>query len=479
VGEAVIGGTVQRRAGGVCAVLAVLAAGIVALPAAPAAAAIDATGTARCKMRGQVTFTPPITNTPRNNVVVSFDGRLECPLATTGIDGVHAKRAILRIVSQPGRLSCTSTTFPPLTAAAFWRTNRGVAINPTVVEWPSPVGDRMAREGLRLQVGAGKVSGSYGGQDNWLKFIARRPAIENCATPGGLTGYRVLPRENPIAFSVGTCGIGLAPPATYEHVVVFQFQNRTWDQVGGVNFDQMPYLHSLASSCSRFRDFTEADPQQGSAVQNVAQVTGAVQPNVRQNCVPSTSCFSTADNIFRQLRVRGRTAVNYVEGTTRPCQPAVGYVQIPPHDKWPHWVPYLYFTGADDKAFCNTHVRPYSEFNPNVLPAFSFITATECNLGHFPDPACGNATVDRWARANISRVLNTAKYRAGKIAVFVWYDEQSPAANLQITPSARTGVNGAKGHGFASTLKAWQSMLGIPCLARACFAPDMRTAARL
>jgi hypothetical protein len=476
----VIGGRIKGKiiAGVVAAALA--GAGAVVLGAPPVAAAVDAVGTVRCKIRGAVTFTPPITNTPRNNVVLSFTGRLECPLGTTGTDGLRAKKAILRIVSEPGRISCTSTTLPPLTAAAFWRTNQGgTAINPTVVQWPLPVGDRMAREGIRLQIGAGTVTGSYGGQNNWLKFIARRPAVENCATPGGLAGYRVIPKENPIAFYAGTCGIGITPPATYEHVVVFQFQNRTWDQVGGPGFTQMPYMHSLASSCNQFREYTEADPSQGSAVQNVAQMTGAIQPNVRVNCVPSASCFSTVDNIFRQLRVRGRTAVNYVEGATGPCQPAVGYVRIPPYDKWPHWVPYLYFRGADDRTFCNTHVRPYSEFNPNALPAFSFITATECHLGHFPDPACGNGTVDGWARANISRVINTAKFRAGKIAVFVWYDEQSPVPNLQITPSALVGVNGAKDQGAWSTLRAWQSMLGLPCLARACFAPDMRAAAHL
>jgi hypothetical protein len=133
----------------------------------------------------------------------------------------------------------------------------------------------------------------------------------------------------------------------------------------------------------------------------------------------------------------------------------------------------LYLWGADDRAHCNTQVRPYSEFDPKALPNFAFVTPTLCNDGH----DCPNKTVNTWAKANIQPVLNSKAYKDGKVAVFVWYDEDHPVPNLWITPTAVKGPQTLAGAGFAGTLAAWESMLGLPCLADACTAPNMRAAA--
>jgi hypothetical protein len=85
--------------------------------------------------------------------------------------------------------------------------------------------------------------------------------------------------------------------------------------------------------------------------------------------------------------------------------------------------------------------------------------------------------VNQWARTNISRVLKGTAYQQGKVAVFVWYDEDHPVPNLWITPSAKPGPLTLAGAGYAGTLSAWESMLGLPCLENACHAPDMRKAA--
>lgn len=129
--------------------------------------------------------------------------------------------------------------------------------------------------------------------------------------------------------------------------------------------------------------------------------------------------------------------------------------------------------GSDDRSYCTTQVRPFSEFNPNALPAFSFVTPTLCNDGH----DCGNATVDSWASTHVQPVLDSAAYQAGKVAVFIWYDEDHPVPNLWITPTAHAGAVTLSGAGYAGTLNASESMLGLPCLANACTAPNMRTAA--
>jgi len=251
-------------------------------------------------------------------------------------------------------------------------------------------------------------------------------------------------------------------PAHYDSVVVFSFENRTWDQVGGAGFGAgMPYLHGLATRCSYFPDWTETDTAQNSLTQYVGQVTGARQPGTVNDCSPSATCNTRADNLFRQLRDAGRTAVNYVEGATAPCSASGNAAKH---------VPALYLWGDDDRAHCAEQVRPLTDFDPSSPPAFAFITPTLCNDGH----DCDNATVDAWARAHIQPVLDGRAYRAGNVAVFVWYDEDHPVPNLWITPTARAGAQEIRGAGYAGTLAAWESMLGVPCLAEACTASDLR-----
>jgi len=260
------------------------------------------------------------------------------------------------------------------------------------------------------------------------------------------------------------CGNSGLVPKQYASVVVFAFENRTWSNVGLGFGPGMPYLHELGRRCSYFADWTETDTTQNSLTQYVGQVIGSFQPGTVNDCSPSASCSTTADNIFRQLRRAGLAAVNYVEGASTGCS-ATGNAA--------KHVPALYLWGADDRAHCSEQVRPFSEFNPNHLAAFAFVTPTLCNDGH----DCSNSVVDAWAKQHVQPVLDGAAYRADRVAVFIWYDEDHPVPNLWITPTAKPGAVTMSGAGYAGTLRAWESMLGLGCLANACTAPNMRQAA--
>jgi hypothetical protein len=228
----------------------------------------------------------------------------------------------------------------------------------------------------------------------------------------------------------------------------------------------MAFMHGLAEQCSYFTDWSETDTAQDSLTQYVGQVTGAFQPSTVNDCAPSSTCHTTADNIFRQARHAGLVAINYVEGATDTCSAAGNAAKH---------VPALYLWGADDRAYCTTQVRPLATFNPNAPPAFAFITPTLCDDGH----DCANAIVDRWAKTHIQPVLDSPAYAAGQVAVFVWYDEYQPVPNLWIAPTARSGPLARSGAGYAGTLKAWESMLGLACLGQACTGADMRAAANV
>lgn len=267
-----------------------------------------------------------------------------------------------------------------------------------------------------------------------------------------------------VAPSRPVCGNEGAPPAGYSAVVVFSFENRTWSTVGGAGFGAMPYLHSLAAKCAYFSDWTETDTVQNSLTQYTGVLTGARQAGTVFDCSPSATCSTRADNLFRQARASGLTAINYVEGATSACSANGNAAKH---------VPALYFWGSDDRAHCDDQVRPLTDFDPDAPPNFAFITPNLCNDGH----DCANDVVDAWARAHIQPVLDGAAYRSGKVAVFVWYDEDHPVPNLWITPTATAGAHALPGAGAPGTLAAWESMLRLHCLARACSAPDMRRAA--
>jgi hypothetical protein len=284
------------------------------------------------------------------------------------------------------------------------------------------------------------------------------------SSPVGATLARATATGTIVNDDAGSCGIAAPHPASYTSVVVFAFENRTWSDVGLGFGTGMPYLHALGQKCSYFTSWTETDTNQNSLTQYTGQVTGARQAGTVDDCDPSATCSTQANNIFRQARYVGKSAINYVDGATAACS-ASGNA-----DKH---IPDLYMWGADDRSHCLAQVRPLTQFNPNVLPNFAFVTPTLCHDGH----DCSDTTVDDWARANVQLVLNSSAYKAGKVAVFIWYDEDHPVPNMWITPTAHAGALSTAGAGYAGTLKAWEAMLALPCLANACTAPNMRTPA--
>jgi hypothetical protein len=251
-------------------------------------------------------------------------------------------------------------------------------------------------------------------------------------------------------------------------VVVFSFENRTWSSVGGTQFQGMPYLNSLAKQCSTFADYTEPNTSQNSASQYVGQAAGSTANSVLNDCSPSATCQSTQDNIFRQVRRAGLVPRSYVEGATSGCSASGNAAKH---------ISALYFFGTytdagvthNDHDFCTSEVRPSSEFNPNALPDFSFVTPTLCNDGH----DCPNSTVDTWASTNVQAVLNSAAYKAGQVTVFIWYDEDHPVPNMQIGLHVKAGVNTTP-IDYCSTLRAWEDLAGVGHIACAATATDMR-----
>jgi len=324
---------------------------------------------------------------------------------------------------------------------------------------------RRSLVGLALAIGAATVgcsgtSGGGGTSGNLDGAAGPRGGDSGGGSGSNPGGGNSAEAGVPTA-AAGVCASTAAPPARYQHVVVFSFENRNWSGVGlGFSASSMPYLHALAAQCSFFSDWTQTNTGQDSLTQYVGETSGMNNPSTVDDCAPSASCQSTDDNIFRQVRMAGGTARSYVEGATGGCS-AAGNA-----DKH---VPALYYFGTytdsagthNDHDFCGTEVRPFSEFDVNDLPTYAFITPTACNDGH----DCSDGVVDAWASTNIQRVLDSAAYQAGTVAVFVWYDEDHPTPNLQIAPTSRRGAITQPGVAtHAALLKTIENLLGLPVL---------------
>ena len=65
-------------------------------------------------------------------------------------------------------------------------------------------------------------------------------------------------------------------------------------------------------------------------------------------------------------------------------------------------------------------------------------------------------------------MLDSAAYRRGEVAVFVWYDESAPVPNLWIAPTAAPGARAGVGRRPPARSARGRTMLGVPCLADAC-----------
>ena len=262
------------------------------------------------------------------------------------------------------------------------------------------------------------------------------------------------------------CGRAVPPPARYDHVVVIMEENRTWPLVGGVGFAAMPFVAGLARQCTVYDEWLETNPNQSSLTQYIGLTSGIDNPATVEDCDPSASCRSTDANIFRQVREAGGSARTFVEGPSAGCS-AKG--NAPKH------VPALYYFGGDDHRSCSAEVRPLAELDPDRLPTFAMVVPDLCHDGH----DCDNNAVDAWLADHLGAILAGASYRSGTTAVFLLYDEDRPAPNLIIAPTAKAGVVSESGAGHRAALATFAELLGLPILPSVATAGSLRRSANI
>ena len=260
------------------------------------------------------------------------------------------------------------------------------------------------------------------------------------------------------------CGTLAEPPATYEHVVWIWMENHSAAQVIGK--PDAPFVSGLAAKCATATDYRSVGKP---SLPNYLGATSGDTWGIVDDAGPSTHSL-TVDNLFRQVRAVGGTAISYQDAMPANCVLGGRSTYAVKHN------PAAYYAGGDDRAACITDDVPFAPafgdaLKGGTLPTFSFITPDLCNDTH----DCSVATGDQWLTGVVDDLLATPAYQSGRTAIFLVWDEDAPMPFVAITPSVRPGTVITQTVNHYALLRTTEEMLGITTyLGKAATAPSMR-----
>jgi len=132
---------------------------------------------------------------------------------------------------------------------------------------------------------------------------------------------------------------------------------------------------------------------------------------------------------------------------------------------------------ANIRAACNQLNVPLTD-PPDISARFTFITPNMCNSSHDCSTQVGDAFLGR----TITKILDSAEYRAGRTAVFLTWDEgegDQHIATLVLSPSTPAGMVDNTNYNHYSMLRTTEEMFGLPAIGNAVMARSMRSAFHL
>jgi hypothetical protein len=250
----------------------------------------------------------------------------------------------------------------------------------------------------------------------------------------------------------GACGWAASPPATYQHVIWIWMENHTWPQVLG-DATAAPYEVSLAAQCATATGYRNVGSP---SLPNYIGATSGATQGISDDASPSSHPL-TVDNLFRQVRATGGSERSYQEDMGQPCQLAPGGQYAVKHN------PAAYYVGPTgaDRVACQADDVAFGAWAGDLqshLPTFAFITPNLCHDTH----DCSVATGDAWLAQELPKILGSSVYRAGRTAVFVIWDEDSPMPNFVIGPSVHPGTVVTQAFDHYAVLRTTEELLGLP-----------------
>jgi hypothetical protein len=240
-------------------------------------------------------------------------------------------------------------------------------------------------------------------------------------------------------------------------------ENKPYNQIIGSS--AAPYENQLANQCGLATNYSAvAHP---SLPNYIAATSGSTQGITDDN--PPSSHPLSANSIFGQISNSG----SFQESMPSKCDLTDSYPYAVKHN------PEAYYTSV--RTACAANDVALGGFNPNALPAFSFVTPNMCNDTH----DCSVATGDAWLQNFLPGLLNSSDYQAGKTVVFLTWDEDDSSANnhvatIVLSPYTAAGTQSGTAFTHYSLLRTTEELLGqTTFLGNAASAASMGTAFHL
>jgi hypothetical protein len=174
--------------------------------------------------------------------------------------------------------------------------------------------------------------------------------------------------------SVGSpCGQSAAPPARYDHIYLFVFENLSY---ASFLADNLPYTHALAAACGLATNYSAI---MHPSLPNYLAMTSGDTQGITRDPLPTNPGSLTADNIFNEVTLSGGQWRSYSESMPVNCYHA-DYPPDPNAYYTVHHEPAVYY--ADIATDCNNWDVPQgtstsgamiSDITSGNMPTFGFV----------------------------------------------------------------------------------------------------------
>jgi hypothetical protein len=268
------------------------------------------------------------------------------------------------------------------------------------------------------------------------------------------------------AASNAYCGARQAQAEAITKVIWIWGENKAFGQIIGSS--SAPFSNELAAKCGLATNYYATTHP---SLPNYIAATAGSTRGISTNCAPS-SCAVTGSSIYSQ----GSSWWQAMESGVSPCRLTDSYPYVVRHN------PAAYF--LDIRSACQTQTHspvPAGQAvwdaligGTKTLPRFTFYVPNNCNNSH----DCSIRTWDDWLRVHVAWVRDSAEYQAGKIALFVGWDEDNGSSGNRVamqivSPYTIPGQRSSTAFSHYGLLRTTEQLLGYPCLRNACSANSM------
>jgi hypothetical protein len=329
-----------------------------------------------------------------------------------------------------------------------------------------------------------------GGGDLFGSSVATTGSTAVAGSPYSNSGtggaYLFVPPPSP-------CGKVTTTP-TYKHVIVIMDENHSYGNIIGSS--QAPYLNSVAAECGLATEYHNITHD---SLPNYLGITsGLPYPSLLpfdKDCLPSSSCEVTADNVFHQAS----SWKEYAESMPSNCYKLDDGKYAPRHN------PAVYYT---DLSNCSTNDVPLGTTSNSPLlkdfssestaPEFAYVTGNLCDDMH-GTTGCETGLItagDTWLSHWLPLITGTKVYKDNDTVILVVWDEglhgtvgeqcynnttdqscRVPA--IVIAPSVPAGTVVSTQFDHYSWLKTTEQVLGLPQIGQAKTATSMMSSFHL